>query len=154
MVNNKLKISVSGLKRVLRECQIDRYKRRESLFYEYLSPDYFEFNEVTDESGHKKEGNIWSYGCILSEIFSGIIPWHNKYSLKNELIIIKLLLKKIEFPIPESVYKVDNALGALIKDCTMLEKEKRPTIEDVIKKIDHMINEKNENLLINFCFQE
>ena len=148
----KLKINVSHLQRIVHECSIDNHKK-EILYYEYLPPDLFDLS-VNDEDGdidYKKEGNIWSLGCIISEIFSGFIPWHNHYS-KNEMIIIKLLAKKTNFPIPDNIKQIHNDIYKIVEDCTNLNADLRPKIEEIMKILKTILQNKDKIYTLLFSF--
>jgi serine/threonine protein kinase len=41
--------------------------------------------------------DVWSFGCILSWLFSGFLPWTNKY---NKDFVENELIKKTKFPVP------------------------------------------------------
>jgi serine/threonine protein kinase len=45
--------------------------------------------------------DVWSCGCLLSELFSGIEPWSNKW--KNSIGISRALIKQEKFPIPDNI---------------------------------------------------
>ena len=46
--------------------------------------------------------DVWAFGCILSYLFSGTLPWCNKYR-NNHKVIQSVLMEKRSFPIPESI---------------------------------------------------
>lgn len=142
--DNNLKLNVSNLKRVIQECSFDKFKK-ESLYYEYLPPDLFDIDnsDVDGEIEYKNEGNIWSLGCIISEVFSGFIPWYNRYN-KNEIIIIKLLVKKTPFPIPNKINELNYSIYKLIEECTNTNPNRRPTIEFVLKSLNDIVKNKEK----------
>jgi len=143
--NDNLKLNVANLKRVIDECSFDKFKK-EALYFEYLPPDLFDIenSDVDGEIEYKVEGNIWSLGCIMSELFSGYIPWYNKYS-KNEIVIIKLLVKKVFFPIPSIIKQLNDTVYNIIEECTNIQPSKRPCLELILKKLNDMIRNK-ENI--------
>jgi serine/threonine protein kinase len=152
VLDEKLKLNVSNLRRVIQECSIDNFKK-ESLYYEYLPPDLFDIgnnDNVDGEIEYKCEGNIWSLGCILSELFSGIVPWYNKYS-KNEIIIIKLLVKKTPFPIPDKIKEISNEIHQIIGECVNTDLKSRPPIECIYKIISKLIQNKENIYSLLFC---
>jgi serine/threonine protein kinase len=147
--DDELKLNVANLKRVIDECSFDKFKK-ESLYFEYLPPDLFDIqnNDVDGEIEYKNEGNIWSLGCIMSELISGYIPWYNKYS-KNEIVIIKLLVKKVPFPVPSIISNLNKSVFNIIEKCTNTEPMKRPSLDEIHKELSNFVrNKKNIYSLI------
>jgi len=133
LIGNKLKLNIINLKRIIQECSLENNRRREGLYYEYLPPDVFHVEENNEESCFTKEGNIWSLGTIISEIFSNTIPWVNKYKNKNDIIIIKLLVNKKPFPIPETIKSTNSCIYDLIEKCCNIIPNQRPDINQIQK---------------------
>jgi len=81
--------------------------------------------------------DIWSTGCLISEIFSGVVPWVNK--VKNEISLKAKLFKKDEFPIPEEkitfVWIID-----VIKKCLAINPNDRISAEELKKIIEEKMN--------------
>lgn len=83
----------------------------------YKSPEFFDISNLLNDdkiNSNKSEFNlndinisnefhkdIWSLGLIISEIFSGVKPWKNKFKKFTE--IEKCLCLKKKFPIPPLV---------------------------------------------------
>jgi len=147
----KLKLNVSNLRKIIQECSIDKNKK-DGLYFEYISPEFFdlESGDVDKEFDDKAEHNIWSLGTIISEVFSGIVPWHNKN--KNEIAIVKMLVKKMAFPIPEKVSQIHPDLNKLIEMCTKINPSERPSIVDVLNAVENILNGKNHiySLMLSF----
>jgi len=99
----------------------------------YMGPENFEIRDIEEnENGEENGGgdendidtrpitisfsfDVWSLGCIISEICSGIQPWKNfpgKNGI-NESVIMKFLMSKKDFPIP-------GTLDQPLKDLLML----------------------------------
>jgi serine/threonine protein kinase len=79
--------------------------------------------------------DIWSLGCLTSEIFSGVRPWCNSY--KNMLRIIKALVKQEEFPIPESLD--EDIKGIIGKMCAINPSERYSAMEvmSLVEKLSY-----------------
>jgi hypothetical protein len=150
---DELKLNVSNLKRVIDECSFDKFKK-ETLYFEYLPPDLFDIqnSDVDGEIEYKNEGNIWSLGCIMSELISGYIPWYNKYS-KNEIVIIKLLVKKNPFPIPSIINNLNPSVYNIIEDCTNTEPSKRPSLDEILKKLRGLVRNKESIYTLIFSMR-
>jgi serine/threonine-protein kinase len=104
----------------------------------YIAPECFQMGN--DQSFHiNNKIDIWSTGCLMSEIFSGILPWKNKVG--SDLIVMKKLLQKEEFPIPESMIE-DVAVVEVIRKCLNVSPEKRISAEELAK----ILKEKMDSL--------
>jgi len=64
--------------------------------------------------------DIWSTGCLISEIFSGIVPWSNE--VKNDISLQKRLLDKKPFPIPA---EIDDDIKYIISQCVKIDPVER-----------------------------
>ena len=51
--------------------------------------------------------DIWALGCLISYLFTGIVPWTNKCN-NNIMKIQNALIKKIAFPIPDKWFLIDD----------------------------------------------
>jgi len=72
----------------------------------YLAPETLEAADYTETkdiiSIVTNKVDVWAYGCIVSYIFSGILPWCNEYT-DHEVVIQKVLVLKTKFPIPKVI---------------------------------------------------
>ena len=61
---------------------IDTLTRAKGTIY-YLAPETLEVAELTEKeeivSKITTKVDVWAYGCIVSYLFSGVLPWTNKY---------------------------------------------------------------------------
>jgi len=97
----------------------------------YMSPELIkivelEGDEENDECHFSVSGkvDVWAIGCVISEIFSGQIPWVNKVG-NNSARVRKMLLKDPIFPIPTDIQ--DESIINLIKMATHVKDEERCT---------------------------
>lgn len=120
---------------------IDTLTRAKGTIY-YLAPETLECAELTEKeeivSKITTKVDVWAYGCIVSYLFSGVLPWTNKYK-DQASAIQKLLLKKTEFPIPETEIKARNyknydTIISIIKACTEVESESRASMKQIQDK--------------------
>lgn len=119
---------------------IDTITRAKGTIY-YLAPETLEVAELTEKdeiiSKITTKVDVWAFGCIMSYLFSGILPWCNKYK-DQASAIQKLLLKKTEFPLPESQikeknYKNEELIISVIKACTQVNSEERASMKQVLE---------------------
>ena len=72
----------------------------------YLAPETLDAEEVNDDdqilSVVTPEVDVWAFGCLVSFLFSGYIPWTPKYK-DIAAAIQKYLASKKEFPIPTNI---------------------------------------------------
>lgn len=120
---------------------IDTITRAKGTIY-YLAPETLEVAELTEQdeiiSKITTKVDVWAFGCIMSYLFSGILPWISKYA-DQASVIQKLLLKKAEFPIPETQikeknYKNHDLIIKIIRDCTVADSDKRVSMKDLLEK--------------------
>ena len=101
-----------------------------------MAPDIFDLEEIDDngeliaseEEQHFafKCSDVWSFAMVASYLFSGFEPWTNKYK-NNSLLFQKLLMRKVEFPIP--VDHIQNSdIVEFIKAGTFLDRKLRKNI--------------------------
>jgi len=102
---------------------------------------YYTAPETVIEIGNEQEVNsdiilskithkvdVWAFGCIISYLFSGILPWTNKYGVAERVIYTKLIQKK-PFPIPSNIK--DKTLIEIIKKATEIDPTARANIEEI-----------------------
>lgn len=104
----------------------------------YLAPECFEVIEVTDKEDMltkvTPKVDVWSFGCMLSYMFSDIAPWGAGTEISY---IQKSLMEKKAFPIPEIIYNSYPKIYEIIRQCTVINPEER---EDM-KGINVMLND-------------
>jgi len=86
--------------------------------------------------------DVWSLGCIISEICSGVIPWSNYDNNKDDtkkhasLKINKLvgyLMDKKEFPIPS---ELTNELKDILSGCFKINIENRISSKELLERLE------------------
>jgi serine/threonine protein kinase len=106
--------------------------------YEYLAPEVYAFLEENEEgvchSKISEKIDVWSFGLVLSYLFSGVVPWSNKRLGNDQRQILSWLKEKVAFPIPNQI-KNEQIIN-IIKLATIWEKNERPTISEIKKLLD------------------
>ena len=109
----------------------------------YLAPESLEPCEINDEgqiiSKIDSKVDVWSFGCTVSWLFSGIVPWADKFK-DTPSVIQQVLFKKIDFSIPKNI--VDPVIINVIKMATYVDTNKRATMKEIKKYLD-------DNLTLN-----
>ena len=95
---------------------------------------YDEDDMIISEISNKVD--IWSFGCILSYLYSGVKPWCNEYK-DNPAVIQQNLIKQIEFPIPGIIKENNEKIWEIIKCCTNVKAEKRVSFKEVVVMLNN-----------------
>jgi len=106
---------------------------------QYKGPELFdeELELAGDETDDKNikisyKVDIWALGAMISEVFSGVIPWSQKST--SWLHIETMLSQKEVFPIPAEIK--DDKIVKLVKRCVDVEPDQRPTDAEVIDELN------------------
>lgn len=107
----------------------------------YMAPENFDIDLDNMDTEDLKpicispKADVWSVGCLISELFSGNCPW----GLKNAIAIEKKLSCKATYPIPKEI-TVD-VIRKLIGKCTLIEVSERPTSSELLEMIKDSLKE-------------
>ena len=98
----------------------------------YLAPECLEPSEMSEDkeiiSKVTAKVDVWSFGCIVSWLFSGFIPWSDKYN-DSPAIIQQILLNKYPFSIPKNI--TDNNIAKIIQMATEVDANKRASMTEI-----------------------
>jgi serine/threonine protein kinase len=122
----------------------------------YMAPENFTVQSSTTTTEVIKakissKVDIWAFGVLISEIFSGFRPWSP--FVKDDRIIMGLLFSKKKFMIPQNVkvFEENNQLLDLIEDCTIINPTSRITMQTIrirlIKILYEQVNTNYETIL-------
>jgi len=118
--------------------QLSAMTRAKGTIY-YVAPEVFDGDDQDDEGNiiscvtHKVD--VWAYGCILSYLFSGYMPWSPKFK-DSEPIIQECIFKKKPFPIPDNIK--NEKIRKIISIATIIDPNKRANITDIKEILDTM----------------
>lgn len=100
----------------------------------YLAPESFEVKNLTENeeviSIVTPKVDVWAFGCLISYIFSGEIPWQNELNGNNSISYYKDLVNQKNFPIPASISEMSK-ICELIKLCTIIDENRRISMSEV-----------------------
>ena len=88
------------------------------------------------------KSDVWSLGVMTSEMFSGVLPYYNVNNDKrpNDFLIMKRLMNKIPFPIPNNL---DDEIKKIVEKATKIDVEERATSKEIREMFETLIKEKN-----------
>jgi serine/threonine protein kinase len=111
----------------------------------YMAPEMYDFEpedvDMNDTDAKpvpvSTYSDIWSFGCMMSEVFSGLKPWHKKKdSNVLETYIVGNLTRQVKFPIPNTI---DSDIKEIIEQATQYDPFKRPTAGDLKLMIERIL---------------
>jgi len=104
----------------------------------YLAPEILDVSNVNDKgqiiSVVTTGVDVWAFCCLVSYVFSGCIPWTNKF--KKSTVIQIQLTKKNEFPIPSSI--TNNDVIDIIRLGTNVELNSRKSMKEINDKVQKL----------------
>ena len=104
----------------------------------YLAPECLELSEISEDqqiiSKITSKVDVWAFGCIVSWLFSGYVPWSDKYK-DLPPIIQQILMKKIPFSIPKNIE--DKNIIKIIEMATQVDVNKRKNMKEIKDFLDN-----------------
>jgi len=100
----------------------------------YMAPDFFLIDVDDDEEkpiANTQKVDIWSIGCMISEMLSGIPPWQNL--TKSESKVEAYLIKGTNFPIPKEISEKFPEFLELIQKCTKVDWKERCDAGEILR---------------------
>ena len=86
----------------------------------YMSP------EMLNEEDYNEKTDVYSYGIVLFEMFTGSLP---KQKMRDKM-------NKIAFECPKASPEISEYCIGLIKKCTSFEPSKRPSFDQIINEME------------------
>lgn len=102
----------------------------------YMAPECFDSTTDFDAGIVSKittKVDVWGFGCIISYLFSGVIPWTVKNNV-NDPNILKNIKSKSTFPIPENI--TNPFIVNIIQLATKIDVEQRATMTQIKEFLD------------------
>ena len=104
----------------------------------YLAPECLELSEISEDqqiiSKITSKVDVWAFGCIVSWLFSGFVPWSDKYK-DIPPVIQQILMKKIPFSIPKNIE--DKNIIQIIQMATEVDVNKRKNMKEIKDFLDN-----------------
>jgi len=103
----------------------------------YMAPDNFHIDEEEDHEENPEKVlttgikvDVWSIGCMLSEILSGVFPWSNV--TKNPTFVESFLIHKKPFPLPKEIEEKHPEFLEILEKCFKINPLERCSCQDVL----------------------
>ena len=137
MLDNQFKIHLLdfSIAKVITNAEFTLTRAKGTL--NYLAPECLELSEISEDqqiiSKITSKVDVWAFGCIVSWLFSGYIPWSDKYK-DIPPVIQQILMKKLPFSIPKNI-KDENVIK-IIEMATEVDVNKRKSMKDIKDLMD------------------
>ena len=137
MLDNQFKIHLLdfSIAKVITNAEFTLTRAKGTL--NYLAPECLELSEISEDqqiiSKITSKVDVWAFGCIVSWLFSGYIPWSDKYK-DLPPIIQQILMKKLPFSIPKNIQ--DKNIIKIIEMSTEVDVNKRKSMKDIKDLMD------------------
>ena len=121
----------------------------------YMAPENYNINSTEDTMEEFTRGlistkvDVWAFGCMISEAFSGHRPWAPIITMDTG--VIAMLFKKRDFLIPSNI--VDEDIMKIIKICTKVNPTERSNIFEVKLEFLKNLYERTREVGINEIFK-
>ena len=119
----------------------------------YLAPESFEVKNLTENeeviSIVSPKVDVWAFGCLISFIFSGEIPWENELNENNNISHFKKVINQKDFPIPSSISHLTK-ICEIIKLCTIIDENRRVTMKEINDRLFQYKNDIEEDQKATF----
>lgn len=118
-----------GISKIISDKSYTMTRAKGSLNYmapENLQCSANEYNENVATISTKVD--VWSFGCLIAFLYTGLRPWANKYQ-DSRPVIMKLLLVQKSYPIPlVENQKIYQAMAAALKN----DPKERATMSEIL----------------------
>jgi serine/threonine protein kinase len=133
--NGKVYLIDFGISKVLTSTSSTLTRAKGTLHY--LAPECLLAEQVSEThqiiSKITTKVDVWAFGCIVSYLFSGILPWLNKLP-DNAPVIQKAIMANIPFPVPSTI---ENKIAKeIIEEATINDPKSRPKMIELKELVD------------------
>ena len=129
---------------IAKVCTTEDYTRtRAKGTVNYLAPECLDPADIGDDeqiiSQITTKIDVWAFGCIVSWLFSGYLPWCDKYK-DSVPIIQQVLAKKTPFSIPKNI--TDTIIIQIIQMATKINIDERSSMSEIKLFLEKTVNNK------------
>lgn len=129
---------------IAKVCTTEDYTRtRAKGTVNYLAPECLDPADIGDDeqiiSQITTKIDVWAFGCIVSWLFSGYLPWCDKYK-DSVPIIQQVLAKKTPFSIPNNI--TDTIIIQIIQMATKINIDERSSMSEIKLFLEKTVNNK------------
>jgi serine/threonine protein kinase len=127
--NYKLYLIDFGISKVLGEDSAIVTRAKGTI--NYIPPEVFDLG-LTNAEGQivskvTPSVDVWGFACLVSYVFSGVVPWQNLN--KNPIAVQKFITKKKSFPVPTNIK--EQKILDIIQLGTTIDITKRSSMEEL-----------------------
>lgn len=117
----------------------------------YSPPEAFDdCGESFVEYGITTKFDVWSMGCLIIEIFTGVAPWSKKFNDANKIMMAmmrKIVYNNYDFPYHKEFEKDFPELFEVVKHCLVRDIKQRYTSKQLLEqliKLEKVYKDRNE----------
>ncbi|KAJ7587898.1 kinase-like domain-containing protein [Mycena floridula] len=89
--------------------------------------------EILEGGPNSLKGDVYAYGCVCYEIFTGQVPFHE---LSNDIAVSLKIIRGSRPARPETPLMEDDVWN-LIRDCWKQDPDDRPTAEQIVQRLSN-----------------
>ncbi|KAK1216574.1 hypothetical protein PQX77_020790 [Marasmius sp. AFHP31] len=98
----------------------------------WLSPELLDPDPSSTGTTTSKTSDVYAYGCVCYEIFTGNVPFHQ---LRDPAVILAVIVRKEHPDRPVDVPELTDAMWELMVSCWRHDQHLRPSSADVLARI-------------------
>lgn len=136
--NSCVKVTDFGVARTQSECAS---MTPDSGTYRWMAP------EMISNKTFSMKADVYSFGIILWEMFTGEIPYHDMSTIQAAFAVVD---KEVRPPVPANCPR---PLKELMEECWATNPDKRPSFYEIVKRLDQFQDcvRRNEAFRYNSC---
>lgn len=122
----------------------------------YMAPENFNLDEDLDNDSDisysliSTKTDVWAFGCIMSELFTGYRPWAPLFEEDSK--ITACLFRKVEFHFDSSKIELFQ-IPEIIKECTNINPRDRLNMKEVKIKLIDVLFKKIKKISLNCIYK-
>lgn len=101
--------------------------------WRWMAPELF----TVDDARHTKESDVWAFGCVVFEVLSGKVPYHEKRNDRTVIIAIAHGEHPSKPARLSDVSWIDAKLWTMMLDCWKKNPDDRPPVASLLTRLRH-----------------